>query len=277
MKMSPFLVAAVAVLMLCSDSVAAEFGGVREFSAYHSLSSFNWKEYSEGRELLEEQGAIFALGAAVTTDLLKTEAGYLTLRGNAELFGGKVSYDGQTQPPNSLPVKTDVIYFGSREEMSLGWSLPVSSVLVEPFAGIGHRWWLRDLQDSAATSGSGATVPVHGYTEDWQTVYSKLGVDIDYVLNERWQLFWEFGGKYPFYNTNTLQIVDLGDVTIRPEGRWSYFGEIGARYKKFRMGFFYDSYRTGESSAVRISSTTAIMQPQSKEDVFGARFSWCFK
>ena len=269
--------AALCLLFAAGDAIAAEHGGVREFSVYHSIESFTWREYSGGSKLLEEEGAIFGVGAAVTYDPLKTAAGFLTIRGRGELFGGDVDYDGQTQPPNSLPVKTDVVYFGTTEELSTGWSFPVGSALVEPFAGIGHRWWLRDLQDSTARNTSGASVAVQGYTEQWQTIYSKFGMDVDYRINDQWQLFGELGGKYPFYNTNQVDVTGAGTLTIRPVGRWSLFGELGARYRKFRMAFFYDSYRTDRSPAVPVSSSLSILQPESREDIVGARFSWCFR
>ncbi|HEY5988363.1 MAG TPA: autotransporter domain-containing protein, partial [Streptosporangiaceae bacterium] len=177
---------------------------------------------------------------------------------------------------NPLPVKTDVTYFGVKQEVAVGWAFPLGDGRLEPFAGLGYRWWLRDLQDSTASNGT-ATVAVSGYTEEWESLYTKAGMAVSHPLQGDWQLYAEAGGKYPFYNTNTVDIVGVGRTTVRPEPRWSAFAEIGARYRRFRPAIFYEGYRTGQSPVVRISPTTGILQPQSNEDVVGVSFSYCFR
>ena len=267
----------LALLLAATGASAAEFGGIRDLYVYPSLQYFTWEEFSDGKRLLKESGPLFGAGGAINVDLLKAEAGALTLRGKGELFGGVVDYDGQTQPPNPLPVKTDVVYFGFKGETAVGWAVPVRKVRIEPFAGLGYRWWLRDLQNTTINDTTGAAIQVQGYTEQWESAYTMLGAAVDYTINERWRLSWEAGGKYPFYNANRVDLVGVGKVTVKPEPRWSPFYEVGIRYNKFRFAHFYEGYRVAESPAVPISQTTAILQPRSNEDIFGVSFAWCFR
>jgi hypothetical protein len=74
-----------------------------------------------------------------------------------------VDYDGQTQ--RGLPVNTDVSYVGTKAEGAIGWAIPLASSRLEPFAGLGYRWWLRDIHDATITDPSrAAPVQALGYT-----------------------------------------------------------------------------------------------------------------
>jgi hypothetical protein len=268
---------AALVMFATSGASAVQFGGVEELSASISPQYFQWEESIGGKRLLREQGWLVGAGALVRVDLLKTDAGSLMLKGKAELFGGVVGYDGQTQPPNPFPVKTDVTYLGARGETDLGWSFPVQKVSIEPFAGIGYRWWLRDLHDiTAFDPGQGSNVSVGGYTEYWQTVYARLGAHLDYTISDTWKLFGEAGAKYPFYNSTTVEFSDAGERTIRPGNAWSAFAEIGARYKRFRPSVFYESFRYSQSPLVPIGGNSALFQPKSDSDIVGITLGWAF-
>ena len=269
---------ATLVLFAATNVSAAQFGGVEELSVYPSFQYFTWKEFDRGTRLLKEDGFLYGAGAAIRVDLLKTETGSLMLKGKAELFGGVVDYDGQTQPPNPFPVKTDVTYIGARGETDLGWRFPVQNVSIEPFAGIGYRWWLRDLHDTTAFDpNQGRNVQVGAYSEYWQTVYARLGAYLDYTLSDTWKLFGEAGAKYPFYNSNTVEFTDVGEKTIRPGKVWSAFAEIGARYKRFRPAVFYEGFRYATSPLVPIGGNSAIFQPESESDIIGVSLGWVFK
>jgi hypothetical protein len=270
-------IVAALLLFAAANVSAAQFGGVEELSAYPFLQYVTWKESNHGTQLLKEDGFLYGAGAAIRVDLLKTETGSLMLKGKAELFGGVVDYDGQTQPPNPLPVKTDVTYIGARGESDLGWRFPLQDFSIEPFAGIGYRWWLRDLHDSTAFDPvQRRNVSVGGYTEYWQTVYTRLGARMDYTLSDSLKLFGEAGAKYPFYNSNTIEFTDVGEKTIRPGSAWSAFVEIGARYKRFRPAVFYEGFRYSQSPLVPIGGNRAIFQPESESDIFGISLGWAF-
>jgi len=274
MKTRLVLVVMSALVALGSEAPAAAFGGVREFSAYPSLQYFTWEEFVGGRRILQEKGLLYGAGAAVALDLLQTDAGVLTLRGKGELFGGVVDYDGQTQA--SLPANTDVSYFGTRAEGGVGWAFPLASSRIEPFVGLGYRWWLRDIHDTTTTDPSQpGMIQAQGYTEQWESAYTKLGLAFSHLLSREWRLAVEAGGKYPFYNANTFDL-GLGSMTVKPEPRWSAFAELGARYRQLRLTLFYEGYRV-DQSPVRRRGTVEFFQPQSNEDIVGISVAWCFR
>jgi len=267
----------LALVLLASQATAAEYGGVRELYIGPSIAYFHWQESVDGQNVLTEEGPIFGVDGTIALDLLKTErAGTLTFKGKLGLFGGVVNYDGQTQSPSNLPVTTDVTYVGGKQEIAFGWAIPLGNGYLEPFAGLGYRWWIRDLQDSTAQDGT-STVKVSGSTEVWESAYTKLGATLSLPLTKDWRIFIEGGGKYPFYNSDSTDIAGVGNHTVYPESRWSAFAELGARSATLRPALFYEGYRTGQSPVVRINSTTGIYQPKSDEDVVGVSFSYCFR
>lgn len=267
----------LALLMLAGQASAGEFGKIRELYFGPSIAYFHWRESFAGQSVLTEQGPMYGIDGAIALDLLKTKgAGTLTLKNKAGLFGGLVYYDGQTQAPSNLPVKTDVIYLGLKDELAIGWAVPLGDGYLEPFAGLGYRWWVRDLQDSTTSNGT-TTVKVNGSTETWQSAYTKLGATLSFPLSKDWRFFVEGGGKYPFYNSNSSDSAAFGTITVRPEPRWSAFAELGARSKTLRPALFYEGYRTGQSAMVALTPSSGVFQPKSDEDLVGVSVSYCFR
>jgi len=278
-------IALAALLPLWSAPALAEprFGGMTELYLYPYIQYFHWEEEDGGRKLLTESGPIFGVGTAVGLNLLQTDSsGSLLLKTKGELFGGVVDYDGQTQksidPSQSeLPVNTDVAYFGGKGEINLGWSFPAGRYSVQPFSGLGYRIWLRDLHDSTTRDGNGQTLQVQGYTETWESAYTKLGLSLTHTFDSGMQMFWEGGAIYPFYNTNSVDVSGNGTVTVRPVGRWSAFGEFGVRTARIRTAIYYQGYRTAPSPAVPISTSVSLLQPRSTEDVVGVSVGYFFR
>ncbi|MCM2358900.1 MAG: autotransporter outer membrane beta-barrel domain-containing protein [Geobacteraceae bacterium] len=253
--------------------------GVEEWFLYPSLQYFTWKEFSGNRRLVMEEGPLYAVGGGVRFDLYRKS---LLVNVKGEIFGGEVGYRGQTQnldnaAQHARPLKTDVTYFGTKLEGDVGWRLPLGSGSIEPFAGIGYRWWQRDLANSTALDTDGNAFPVGGFTEVWHTLYSRLGLHGNLAVGSDLTLFAEGGGRYPFLNRNVADFPGAGTVTIKPEPRWSLFAELGARYGKFRPALFYEGFRFGQSQAVPIGGNRFLLQPESDSDIFGVNFGWAFK
>lgn len=266
-------------LALTSPAFAAEKDVVEEWYLYPSVQYFTWEEFSGGKRLLKEEGALFGFGGGARFDLYRKS---LMLKVNGELFGGVVDYRGQTQnlddpSQDERPLRTDVVYFGTKLESDLGWRMPTPAGSFEPFAGLGYRWWLRGLEDSTATDTSGNPFPVGGYTEVWHTIYTRLGLRWNHAVDSDFSLFAEGGGKYPFLNRNLVDYPGADTVTIKPEPRWSGFAEIGARYGRFRPALFYEGFRFGQSPAVPIGGGLALLQPKSDSDIFGINLGWAFR
>lgn len=276
-----YIVGMVAALGLFMTSPAFA-AGLEELYVYPSVQYFTWEELrDDGSRILKESGPLFGAGAAVKVDLYNKS---LMLKGKGELFGGQVDYDGQTQTdPNpalsELPVKSDVTYIGTKEELDLGWRFNVRRVSVEPFAGLGHRWWIRDIHDSTAADKTPQRNPVRvsGATETWQTIYTRFGARADYLISDDWKLFGEAGAKYPVYNRNTADLQGGGDVTIKPGREVSAFAEASLKYRQFRTSLFYEGFRFSKSPVVPIGGNTVVFQPKSESDIFGISLGWAFR
>lgn len=254
------------VFSLCC-AIPASAASFEELTPYLSGQYFTWEEFSGGRRLLKESGPLFSGGILLGAC---TDFG-LTLRGKGELFGGEVDYDGETQPPNSVPVKTKVSYFGTRQEFDLGYRISSGAMRVEPFGGLGYRWWLRGLQDS-----SSAGKKVYGYTEVWQTAYLRAGARGRYLTPSGLSIFAEGGAKYPFYTGNTVDFTTTGTTTFRPGGKWSGFAESGITYRRIRVALFYEGFRFSESPK-KLVGNQIFFQPDSSSGIFGLSLGWAFR
>lgn len=258
------MLAALAFWLTCALPAAA--ATLEELTPYLTTQYFTWEEHQEGRRLLRERGALTSLGVVLGL----TQSSFC-IRAKGELFGGEVGYNGTTQAPESEPIRTDVGYFGIREELDLGYRMQSGAFRLEPFAGLGHRWWLRDLQDTASADGS----PVQGYTESWQTVYGRFGARGQTGVGSRIKVVAEGGVKYPFYTGNSVDFAGSGKTTFHPEARWSGFAETGFSYRNLNMTLLYEGFRFGASPLKPIQNRY-YFQPQSSSDIFGLRVGWTF-
>lgn len=255
-----------AALTFCSV-VPGSAATLELLTPYLSGQYFTWEERISGRRILRERGPLFSAGvvAGGVTDF------GLTLRGKEELFGGEVGYDGETQDATPRPVSTDVVYFGTVQQLDLGYRAATGSLSIEPFAGAGYRWWLRDLQDAQAATGE----PVYGYTELWQTAYARVGARGRYVTRSG-TLFAEGGGKYPFFTGNSVDFVGYGSTMFRSGGRWSAFGEAGMQWQRLKLTLSYEGFRLSHSAFRRVGSRL-YFQPDSSSDLAGLSLGWSFK
>jgi len=251
---------------------------VEEWRLQPSVSYFSWEERSNGTRLLTEEGAIYGLDGAAGFDLYRKR---LVLQVRGGLFGGDVHYRGRTQKdPNPAlserPVKTSVVYFGTKLATDLGWRITLPEATAGPFAGLCYRWWLRSLQDSTAVDTGGNPFPVGGYTEHWHELSVRLGLRGQYAPSGKPALFAEAGGKYPFYTRNSADFQGAGSVTLSPEPRWSPFAEAGIRSGRFRASLSYEGLRYGQSRPVPIGGGVALLQPDVDADIVGLNVGWMF-
>ena len=256
---------AVAALFLCCAAPAAA-AGLDELTPYFGPRYFSWKERSGGKTLLKEHGPLFCAGVRLGS----VTSSSVAVRARAEVFGGEVSYEGQTQAPESVPVDTHVSYYGAKGELDLGYRLDTGPARLEPFAGVGYQGWFRDLQDSTASDGTS----VYGYTEGWQVGYARIGARADAPLG-RVRGSAEAGAKYPFYVGNTIDFSGSGKTTFHPKGRMSGFAELGAGYGNFRAALVFDALRFARSDLKPVNGTY-YFQPDSSSDSFGLRLGWNF-
>jgi hypothetical protein len=267
----------------CALPVSAA-GSLDELTPYLSGQYFTWKEFSAGRRLLKESGPLFSQGLLAGFLYPLNTSSSLALRVRGEFFGGIVNYDGETieqVPVNNgetleqVPLKTEVNYLGTRQELDLGYRYAALSLHLEPFAGLGYRWWLRGLQNTTLATGEAAS----GYTESWRTGYLRLGARGVYRPDSGASLFAEAGAKYPFYTANSADPFGTGSNTFRPGGLWSGFAETGVSYRHLRFAFSYEGFRFSQSPAVLVvhkGLRDLLLQPDSSSDIFGLNIGWSF-
>jgi len=246
--------------LFCKPVVAA----ASEADIYLKTESFTWKEYDDrGSQLLKESGLISGIGSSVRSDI----ADSLVLRAKGELFGGTVNYDGQTQ--TGTPAETDTDYVGLKIEGNLGWKFMVAEKSsLEPFAGLGYRWWQRDIRD---------TLYAAGYEETWWSFYARLGIHGNHIFSGQLKAFAEAGVKIPAINKNKvdLNVVGLSTVTVEPGNKASVFAEAGIKWTRFKASLFYEGMRFSKSDPV-IVNNVQVWQPESKADIFGVNVGMDF-
>lgn len=259
------------LLMLPVTAPCAEQTGVfvSEASLYPFIQYFTWKEFdNSGTRLLRENGPQYGVGGHLGLHLLQGAAGTITLRGRQEFYGGETAYDGHLQ--NGSPHSTDVSYFGSYSEADLGWAIPYRTTTIEPFAGLSSRWWLRELQ------GPG------GYTEQWTSVASLLGLRCRYELAGNAWFIVSGGVKYPVYTRNLVDYPGSGEVELEPDGDWSVVTEASWVYRQLSAGVYYENFVFNRSPAVRVYNAfeqreILLMQPRSESEIVGLRIGWSFR
>lgn len=259
------VIAALVLLLLSALPCAA---GWEDVTHYLTVQYFTWEEHDAGRRILKESGPRFAAGVVARYQT----GSLLAFRGRGELFGGEVDYSGETQAPASLPVKTQVEYFGTREEIDLGCRFPSSPVRLEPFVGLGHQWWLRGLEDTATADGT----PANGYTENWNNVYTRAGLRGEATGPGGANVVAEAGVRYPVYVTNSVDFAGSGVTTFRPRGELSGFAQGGISYRRLRVDLFYEGTRFSQSPRKQVQGDF-FFQPDSSSDVFGVNLGWSFK
>jgi hypothetical protein len=253
--LSSFFIALTAVGLVgvfCESAIAAS----NETDVYLKLESFTWKEYLDsGEKILEESGPIYGLGISNQSEIGKS----LIIGFKGELFGGSVDYDGQTQAGD--PAQTDTDYLGYMIEGDFGVkAIDTEKFMLEPFAGLGFKWWVRDLKSNSTAT---------GYEERWQSFYARLGIRCEERLSSPLKLFFGAGLKLPIYNENEVELSKFGlsDITLEPGNQNSFFADAGLKTDRFLARFFYESMKFSKSDPDDVYGV--FYQPESEADIYG--------
>jgi hypothetical protein len=239
-----------------------------EIDIYFKIESFTWSEYFDsGSQILEESGPIYGLGISYKTDIARS----LMIMTKSEIFGGSVDYDGQTQA--GISANTDTDYMGFKVEADIGIkAIETEKFSLEPFTGLGFRWWVRDIQ---------STINAIGYEERWRSFYVRLGIRSENNISDQFKIFAQLGVKRPIYNQNEIGLSKFGlsDVTVEPGNEASFFAEAGLKEKKIMVSFFYEGMRFSKSD-VRYTYDAfgiyGVFQPESEADIFGVNIGITF-
>jgi len=249
-----------------------------EPEVYGAVESFTWREYGDTGQLLKESGPRYAVGFTNVHEF----ANHLTLKPRIEIFGGNVDYNGQACDVfgNCLPSSTTTHYFGTKLEIDMGYRRGrPNAFTVEPFLGLGLRYWSRSIDDSVLADGTLAV----GYTENWSTVYARLGLRAEHSLSQKNRLFLEVGAKLPIDTSNYINDanVSYSAITLHPVGEPSLFAEAGVKLSMFKISAYYDSMRFKQSETVYqydpyFGAIIEYWQPKSDSEMIGIRAGVAF-
>ncbi len=247
------------------DDGPAQEGRV-ETCLYVKAEQFVWKEFEGGTRLLKESGPRFGLGI-----FRHYEKNRLTFRPMAEVYGGRVDYDGQTQA--GVPVAVDTNYVGGKIGLDAGGVVtPDSAIRLEPFAGVRGEYWERDIESA---------VNAAGYRERWESATLRAGLRGESGPgSRRARLFGEAALQWPFWAANRADFPGVGEVKVRPEGLLGWSAEGGVKAGPVRVALFYEKVRFSKSEPVAVplggGAALLLLQPDSDYYVYGVSAGWLF-
>ena len=228
-----FAISCGVFLCLSALSLSAEL--------YMSPRYMAWEEFYQGSKLLRENGWILGLG-------LKHEGRYVQM--GAEIYGGRLNYDGQTQAGDPVRTKTD--YAGL--QAYLGPRIDITD-----FLRVGLLYnlelWRRNIRSTSYAI---------GYSEDWfyHSIDPKVSIK---ALN----LY--IYSLYRFVLGARMQANIYGVPQLEPRRSTAY--EVGAGFRKGRMSLeFYYSYLRFRQSEPKRAGTSYVLQPTSVRELYGFRF-----
>ncbi len=249
---------------------AAQSGGL-----YLQVKGYNWTEYIDGDQVLEESGPLFGIGLRLDPDPLK-----LSVQGKVEAYFGQVEYDGQTM--DGVPLDDETAYVGVLGDLDgvfPAWINAAKSSAILLFGGAGVHVWDREL---------GQENEDLGYTEGWYMFYGRLGGGFYAIESGVVKGYATAGVKVPFFTQNSITVEDATDeqdVDLEPEGQPGPFIEAGWRWKKYFVNAFYEYTKLDmsdvETILVQFPGTTEaipweIYQPESEVHILGVNAGMYF-
>ena len=236
-------------------------------SWYTRIEYFHWNERISGTNFVNEDGSLFTLGYA-------RQFGIERFR--AELFGGDVHYDGYDQT-GTAAMASNTGYLGLRGEYEIVLAPAAWQGRVALLAGLGTRFWIRDLHDGSDDQGN----QVLGYQETWWTIYPYLGLETHLPTGA--DMVWYSESRigttaltYQFATTGSVVSDGQGDLWFAERPLWPRPGvfanmEIGLRGPQFFIAARAEVMTWAPSSVVQDA-----YQPNSVMFTVGGRLGFMF-
>jgi hypothetical protein len=260
-----------------------------EYRLEGDVAAYRWVEDLESIEV-KESGPVFQFGGYVSgfpylSGSPSESAAAMTLRGDLRVLVGQVDYDGFNQDLGTgalTPTTTDTTYLGITPEASIGLRQGVESGYLEPFIGLGYRWWWRDI--------GGDT----GYPEYYNLIYSRLGLRIEHGLSGNLKLHSTFSVDPVLWARETIDLTesaffDSGGALVQGQRftvenglRPGWTIEVGLRQAKVDLTGYWQAVRLDESNSVTCydsvdpTARRSCFQPESHQDIFGLRVGLAF-
>ncbi len=225
-------------------------------SWYTRVEYFHWNERTGGQDFVNEVGTLVTVG-------YERQIGIERFR--AEMFGGDVHYDGYDQSGSTLiPLTSNTGYLGVRGEYELVLAPAAWEGRLAFMAGVGTRFWVRDLHDGTDSQGNA----VWGYQESWWTTYPFLGMETHRRLSDELELYSESRVGSTLL---TYQFASINERPLWPKPGLMVNAEIGLRGSRFFIAARAEVMSWAESSVVQDS-----FQPNSLMVTAGGRLGFMF-
>jgi hypothetical protein len=223
---------------------------------YTRFDYLQWNERHAGSDLDSEHGTLYTLGCSRR---------FGADRFCAELFTGTMNFGGLDDLGQTADATTT--YLGLRGEYEWVWDLcPRGWPSAQFFAGVGTRFWIRDVKDGTVVGSNAISV---GHQENWWTFYPYLG------LEKRWPV--NFGEE--IYARGrlgctvfTYEFTDLNEGTpLYPRPDLTGQVEVGFRHDQLFIAAYFEAMTWNASPSVRGS-----FQPLSQMFTTGLKLGFCF-
>ena len=194
---------------------------------------------------------------------------YFRAFGEASVGVDDTDYDGSTM--GGVPLKDTTRNDFARLELNAGYSfkgnLPFS---ITPYAGVGYRYWKRDI----------------GYNEFYSWWYLPVGVRILCPVAERFSIGLNASVNFMFDGLMTISYKDdtFANTTVRLGNRPGYLVELPVSWRPranwaFTVTPWYEYSEIGESPwepfnyADGTSTGLVVREPSSRTHMYGVRLS----
>ncbi len=225
------------------------------------VEQFKWKEVSDGRTFVEEEGPLFSLGGGLRTPL----SGGWAFAFQGRIYGGAVDYDGGLQNifGGYTPYSSKTTYVGVQLDATVGYTVKGRALNWQPFGGLGVNAWQRRLD----TDGD-FEVGQYGYIEDWTILYALLGTGL---RSGSW--YGHLALHLPILNDEKVDLSESdgpSGIDLEPGRSLGYEGEVGYEWTSWRLGlgYTYDDFKKSD-----LDSSGSFLQPASERGVISLQLS----
>ena len=234
----------------------AQLARAGETSVYLKSGWFTSDEEKNGKSFVKEKGFMHGAGIA-----RRDAASALSIAELFEVWGGKLDYDGYDLT-GQTPVNATTSYLGTREEIAVGVPLSAGTLSYEPFAAVGHKFWLRTRS-----------------SEDWNSFYTKFGM-VGELKAFGGTPFLKGGALVPLYTRVHVSPSSTGyttDVVLEPKSMVSGFAEGGIKWGAYAVSLEYEGMAFGESGKVSTTSgLTGAYQPRFHSNLYSLKLAYSF-
>ena len=231
---TPFVSAATPVPAMPPLLAFAQQPVVAEW--YTRFDYFFWNERSGGTELDDEHGTLYTLGYSRC---------FGADRFRGELFTGTMNYSALDGAGNL--VNSTTTYLGLRGEYEWVWDMCLRGwPPVTLTAGIGTRFWIRDIKDGTVLSTNAISV---GHQENWWTLYPYVGLEKRWPVNCGEEVYAR--GRLGC-TVFTYEFADLNEGTpLYPRPDLTGQVEVGFRHDQLFIAAYFEAMTWNASPSVR--------------------------